>query len=85
MLQCCFLEILHHHPSGSLWVEKKDPNEFEDLGADPAYEDVRRELHEVLFWWLRRRKLRTKMSSLDIKNKLGKAVDDKDGILIGYW
>ena len=77
--------ILHEKFRPQLYNMQKDPNEFEDLGADPAYEEVRRELHETLFRWLRRRKLRTTMSSQDIKNKSGKAVDDKAGILIGYW
>ncbi len=77
--------ILHETFRPQLYDMKNDPQEFHDLGADPAYQEIRNELHEQIFTWLRRRKMRTTMSAADIDNKLGPEVEDKEGILIGYW
>ncbi|MEM7034580.1 MAG: alkaline phosphatase family protein [Chloroflexota bacterium] len=63
---------------------ENDPQEFVDLGRDPNHEEVRRNLHEALFTWLRKRKIRTTISDSDAA-KIGPEEEDKIGILIGYW
>jgi arylsulfatase A-like enzyme len=61
-----------------------DPAEFRDLGREPAYEAVRRELHEALFTWLRKRQIRTVISE-DRVAQFREEEDEKAGFLIGYW
>jgi arylsulfatase A-like enzyme len=75
--------ILHEKFHPQLYDLNNDPQEFHDLGPDPAYEATRRELHEQLFVWLRQRKIRTTMSEDEIRAQTGR--DSKVGILIGYW
>ncbi len=77
--------ILHEKFRPQLYNMDNDPQEHHDLGADPAYQDIRNELHEQLFGWLRKRKLRTTMTQQDIQQKLGVKIEDKQGIFIGYW
>lgn len=75
--------ILHEKFRPQLYDLKHDPREYHDLGPDPAYETTRRELHEQIFTWLRRRKMRTTMSEEEIRTRSGQ--ESKVGILIGYW
>jgi len=77
--------MLHETFRPQLYNLKDDPQEFHDLGLDPAYEQVRRELHEQLFAWLRRRKLRTTISPADMDRRFVPGADEKAGFLIGYW
>jgi arylsulfatase A-like enzyme len=51
--------ILHEALRPQLFDLQEDPQEFYDLGVDPGYATQRRELREMLFTWLRRRKMRT--------------------------
>ena len=60
-----------------------DPDEFDDLGEGAAHADVRAELHERLFAWLRRRKYRTTMDDVAVDVRTGNA--HKRGIIIGEW
>ncbi len=60
-----------------------DPRELADLGADPAREAVRRELHERIFAWLRARKLRVTASDQDVEART--ATHEQQGIYIGLW
>jgi arylsulfatase A-like enzyme len=80
--------ILHEQFRPQLYDLDADPQEFVDLGADPAYATVRRDLHEKLFKWLRRRKLRTTGGN-SAENEPpyipGHDPDAKAGIFIGYW
>lgn len=77
--------MLHETFRPQLYNLKDDPQEFHDLGLDPAYEQVRRELYEQLFAWLRQRKLRTTISQADMNRKFISGADEKAGFLIGYW
>ena len=60
-----------------------DPNEFRDLGADPACEDERRRLMAALNAWGLRLSQRTTLSEQQIRNRRGKS--QRRGILIGVW
>ena len=60
-----------------------DPNEFRDLGADPACEDERHRLLAALNAWGLRLSQRTTRSEEQIKQSRGKS--QRRGILIGVW
>jgi hypothetical protein len=60
-----------------------DPQEQQDLGADPAYEAARTELHERLFRWMRRRAIRTTMSDETVDHRTNTARER--GIMIEIW
>ncbi|MEM7348077.1 MAG: sulfatase-like hydrolase/transferase [Chloroflexota bacterium] len=60
-----------------------DPHEFVDLGQHVDYETIRRELHDELFSWLRKRAIRTTFS--EIKADQDIFANEKEGVLIGYW
>jgi arylsulfatase A-like enzyme len=60
-----------------------DPNEFRDLGADPACEDERRRLMAALNAWGLRLSQRTTRSDEQIRQARGKS--QRRGILIGVW
>lgn len=48
---------------------QNDPDEFVDLGRDPAYATVRDALDDRLFKWLRKRARRTTLSDADIEKR----------------
>jgi arylsulfatase A-like enzyme len=58
-----------------------DPNEFRDLGADPAYEAERQRMSRLLLDWALTDHNRITTSDDHIKNY----VQLKLGIPIGYW
>ena len=60
-----------------------DPDEFADLGTDPAHAEIRAEMHERLFAWLRARAIRTTLSEEAVRNRTGRA--PTRGIIIGEW
>lgn len=60
-----------------------DPNEFRDLGADPAYEGERQRLGAALAQWGLRQSQRTTRSEKQILGMRGKS--PRKGILIGVW
>ena len=62
---------------------EKDPCEFSDLGADPAYEEQRESLHAHLNDWALRCSQRTTRSEKQIVASRGKS--QQRGILIGVW
>jgi arylsulfatase A-like enzyme len=62
---------------------KTDPNELNDLGADPAHEDVRRRFEAALQRWALRQSQRLTRSDQQIQQMRGSA--DRRGILIGIW
>ena len=66
-----------------LYDLENDPNEFRDLGADPAYEAERERLAGVLAQWGLRVSQRTARSDAEIRNMRGKS--QGRGILIGVW
>jgi len=51
--KCVFFDDLR----AQLFDMQEDPQEFHDLGGDPAYAPVRERMREQLFDWLRRRKI----------------------------
>ncbi|MEL6701449.1 MAG: sulfatase-like hydrolase/transferase, partial [Pseudomonadota bacterium] len=60
-----------------------DPDEFTDLGRDPAHADTRQKMHARLLDRLTARKNRTAMSHAEVEAMRG--TEAADGILIGYW
>ena len=76
--------ILHERFRPQLFDMVDDPDELVDLGADPGYESVRRDLHERLFTWFRRRRNRTEMPER-VLFEMGPERDERHGILIGRW
>lgn len=62
---------------------ENDPNEFDDLGESAEHADIRDELHERLFQWLRTRATRITISEQAVRNRTGGA--PKQGIIIGEW
>ncbi len=66
-----------------LYDLESDPDEFRDLGADPAHEAERERLAGVLAQWGLRVSQRTARSDAEIRNMRGKS--QGRGILIGVW
>ena len=63
-----------------------DPQEQNDLGDDPAFAEIRAELHEKLFGWFRRRALRfTRPDSFTIMRSEPGWAEEKAGVYIGHW
>lgn len=76
--------ILHERFRPQLFDMENDPNELNDLGSASEYEQIRKELHDTLFTWFRRRKLRTTISMDDF----GTYIFEKNaqaGLFIGYY
>jgi hypothetical protein len=66
-----------------LYDLESDPNEFRDLGADPAFETERYRMAAALGEWGLRLSQRTTRSEQQITASLGKS--QRRGILIGVW
>jgi arylsulfatase A-like enzyme len=66
-----------------LYDLETDPDEFVDLGADPAFESERERLAEAMFAWARKPASRITRSDAQIEAAAGREIDS--GILIGYW
>jgi arylsulfatase A-like enzyme len=66
-----------------LYDLETDPNEFHDLGADPAFADERVRLAAALHHWSLRQSQRTTRSEKDMLAARGEA--PRHGILIGVW
>jgi arylsulfatase A-like enzyme len=66
-----------------LYDLETDPNEFRDLGDDPAFAAERERLGAALAQWGLRLSQRTTVSEAQIKAKRGNA--QRRGILIGVW
>ena len=76
--------ILHERFRPQLFDLNDDPSELVDLGEDPGYESVRREFHDRLFTWFRRRRNRTEMPEGYLFG-MGPERDERLGIMIGRW
>ncbi|MEX0590085.1 MAG: alkaline phosphatase family protein [Xanthobacteraceae bacterium] len=61
---------------------ENDPQELNDLGDDPGYEDIRRRMHEAIFAWARQHHNRITKSSEEIERMSAR---EPGGILIGIW
>ncbi len=66
-----------------LFDMQNDEEELNDLGESDEHGDIRAELHERLFKWLRTRPIRSTMSEADIAKRTGSA--KKRGYLFGVW
>ena len=62
---------------------ENDPNELNDLGEDPAYADIRADLHEAIFAWSRQHHNRTTLAPKTIEHMTDMV--EPPGILIGVW
>ena len=62
---------------------RSDPSELVDLGRDPAMAEIRADLHERLFAWLRARRTRRTIDSETIEKRTGTA--KSRGFHIGVW
>jgi len=62
-----------------------DPNEFNDLGALPGYDEIKAELHEHLFEWARKPRQRSTVDDDTIESAYVQERIGEAGILIGYW
>ena len=66
-----------------------DPQEFHDLGTDPAHAETRARLYEALAKWSRTTRTQTTVSDAEItgqdKRALAYDMNLEAGILIGYW
>jgi arylsulfatase A-like enzyme len=60
-----------------------DPQELNDLGADPAFEGERQRLMAALHRWALRQSQRTAISDATLRAGRGKSM--RQGILIGVW
>lgn len=60
-----------------------DPHEQHDLGTSPAHAELRREMEERLFTWLRARKTRVTVTYDQIDQRPKGA--DAEGVTIGLW
>ncbi len=77
--------ILHEAFPPELYDLEKDPTERHNLGNDPAYESIRRELNEQLFRWFRNRKLQITKSRQYILKRSQPGWIEEQGVFIGYW
>ena len=75
--------LVHEGFAPQLFDLNGDPDEFVDLGASPDHEEVRREMHERLFTWMRKLRTRTTVSDERVAGAAGRAAEH--GILIGVW
>nr|AGS49897.1 arylsulfatase [uncultured bacterium esnapd21] len=76
-----YVHAVNFHPM--LFDLEADPNEFRDLGLDPAYEDVRRKMAEALSDWALRPSQRVTRSEAQLLTARGRS--NRRGILIGVW
>ena len=78
--------ILHERFRPELYDMQNDPQERNDLGDDPAYAEIRRDLHERLFTWFRRRALRfTRPNNFTLMRSQPGWVEENMGVMIGHW
>ena len=61
----------------------EDPDELVDLGESAAHDAIRDEMHERLFAWMRKRRLRTTMSDEQVASITG--TGKQRGYFIGVW
>jgi arylsulfatase A-like enzyme len=76
--------ILYEGFRPQLFDLENDPTEFVDLGDDLGYRVIRRELHDRLFTWLRRRRARSEVAATRLFD-MGPERDEGLGIRIGQW
>ncbi len=77
--------ILFDHFRPQLFDLENDSTEINDLGESPNHAEIRAELHEKLFTWLRRRKTRTTVDNEWFYTKKGPKFERQIGMYIGYY
>ena len=77
--------ILHERFRPELYDMISDPQERNDLGESAEHEHIRRDLHEKLFTWFRRRKLRFTRSDDYVMMRSQPGWIESLGVYIGYW
>lgn len=60
-----------------------DPDELDDLGRAPGYEEIREGMERRLFDWFRSRRLRVTISDAEIERRTGTA--KARGYRFGEW
>lgn len=75
--------ILYEGYRSQLFDLETDPDEFRDLGGSPDHADVRAEMHERIFTWLRKRRTRIAISEEAVRKRTGGA--RRKGMIIGEW
>ncbi len=75
--------ILYEGYRPQLFDLETDPEEFRDLGSSPDHADVRAEMHERIFAWLRKRRTRISISEEAVRKRTGGA--RRKGLIIGEW
>ena len=75
--------IYYEHFRPQLFDLNADPQEFHDLGVSADHADVRAELHERLFTWLRTRRTRTTLTDDMVAQRTD--TSKQRGIFIGVW
>ncbi len=66
-----------------LFDTEADPQEFDDLGSNPAHASIRSRLYERLADWARRPAQRTTVTDTQLIARRGKS--SRKGILLGVW
>lgn len=66
-----------------LYDLERDPQEFHDLGAEPAFAAERARLHALLSHWALTPASRVTISDAEIAERAGREI--RANILIGYW
>ena len=77
--------ILHELFPSQLYDLTNDPLEHQDLGLDPAYASIREGLHEEIFRWLRRRKMRLTYPDQAMQAQSEPGALERAGFIIGHW
>jgi arylsulfatase A-like enzyme len=75
--------IHHEHFRPQLYDLENDPDEFVDLGGDPAYAPIRQEMADRLFAWFRGHKRRLAMPDDVVVQRTDGARNV--GVIIGRW
>lgn len=76
-----YVEYLNFRPQ--LFDMEEDPDELVDLGEDGHYSAIAAELHEELFDWMARRRIRRTMSDETVGKRTGTSKDR--GFIYGVW
>ena len=78
-------KYIHHEAfRPELYDLKKDPEELHDLGEDPAYENIRRQMQSYMFESLRRRKTHTTYSDKKMEIRARNSLDQETKGPVGY-
>lgn len=76
--------VLYEGFRPQLFDMKNDVEEYRDLGEQAAFAAIRRDMHILLFDWLRQRRARTEVPANALFD-MGPERDEKLGIVIGRW